>query len=295
MVDPQSHPSVLHLLTFMFVFVECGGWSSESPLSSTPIYDLFCFVECEHLIRRMLVVEPKRRYSLSQIKAHKWMQRDGGPPTQRPPSPEVSTAQPAQPRPGQRWVPPSQRPPRTEVSTAQSETVQPAGEYDPNTHAPSRIPSPPPPPPSPEVSKAYATPAQPGGEYRPPSACPARRWVPPKHPPVQSKTAQPRGEYCLPSPEMTTAQTPSRPVKDCPAQRWLPPKHPPTQSKTVQPEVSNTQTPCPVTARPAQRWVLPKHPPAQSGGEYHLPSPEVSTAQTPTRPPAHPAPAQPQR
>lgn len=31
------------------------------------------FLDCEHLIRHMLVVEPERRYSLKQIANHKWM------------------------------------------------------------------------------------------------------------------------------------------------------------------------------------------------------------------------------
>lgn len=30
-------------------------------------------VDCEHLIRHMLVVEPQRRYSLKQISQHRWM------------------------------------------------------------------------------------------------------------------------------------------------------------------------------------------------------------------------------
>lgn len=37
---------------------------------------LFCFfsLDCEHLIRHMLVVEPDRRYTLKQISQHRWMQ-----------------------------------------------------------------------------------------------------------------------------------------------------------------------------------------------------------------------------
>jgi len=33
----------------------------------------FMSTECEHLVRRMLVVDPKRRYTLTQIFAHKWL------------------------------------------------------------------------------------------------------------------------------------------------------------------------------------------------------------------------------
>lgn len=32
-----------------------------------------CLTECEHLIRRMLVLEPSRRYTIEQIKLHRWM------------------------------------------------------------------------------------------------------------------------------------------------------------------------------------------------------------------------------
>src|SRR6218665_1139352 len=29
--------------------------------------------ECEHLIRRMLVLDPRKRYTMSQIRQHKWI------------------------------------------------------------------------------------------------------------------------------------------------------------------------------------------------------------------------------
>ena len=32
--------------------------------------------DCEHLIRRMLCVDPSKRATLAQIKAHRWMQKD---------------------------------------------------------------------------------------------------------------------------------------------------------------------------------------------------------------------------
>ena len=35
----------------------------------------------------MLVLDPKKRYTISQIRHHKWMLRDGGAPKERPPSP----------------------------------------------------------------------------------------------------------------------------------------------------------------------------------------------------------------
>lgn len=34
---------------------------------------LSSFLDCEHLIRHMLVVEPERRLSLKQISQHRWM------------------------------------------------------------------------------------------------------------------------------------------------------------------------------------------------------------------------------
>lgn len=35
---------------------------------------LVSIVDCEHLIRHMLVVEPEKRYTLKQISQHRWMQ-----------------------------------------------------------------------------------------------------------------------------------------------------------------------------------------------------------------------------
>ncbi|XP_070551724.1 serine/threonine-protein kinase SIK2-like [Ptychodera flava] len=40
----------------------------------------FMSTECEQLIRRMLVIDPAKRYTIDQIKRHKWMLMDGGPP-----------------------------------------------------------------------------------------------------------------------------------------------------------------------------------------------------------------------
>jgi len=44
------------------------------------LYNLnnICIIlDCEKLIRHMLVVEPERRLSISQILAHSWMDEDG--------------------------------------------------------------------------------------------------------------------------------------------------------------------------------------------------------------------------
>lgn len=37
----------------------------------------------------MLVLDPSKRYTISMIKKHQWMQQDGGPPKQAPPSPVI--------------------------------------------------------------------------------------------------------------------------------------------------------------------------------------------------------------
>ena len=37
----------------------------------------FVFLECETLIRRMLVVKPKQRLTVPQILSHSWIQSDG--------------------------------------------------------------------------------------------------------------------------------------------------------------------------------------------------------------------------
>lgn len=47
----------------------------------------FMSTECENLIRRMLVLDPSKRFSISQIKKHKWMQLEEGQPKSSPPSP----------------------------------------------------------------------------------------------------------------------------------------------------------------------------------------------------------------
>ncbi|CAG5129271.1 unnamed protein product, partial [Candidula unifasciata] len=49
----------------------------------------FMSSECEHLIRRMLVLEPTKRYSIVQIRAHRWMQMEESYPSSAPPSPII--------------------------------------------------------------------------------------------------------------------------------------------------------------------------------------------------------------
>ncbi|XP_071177071.1 serine/threonine-protein kinase SIK2-like isoform X1 [Mytilus edulis] len=47
----------------------------------------FMTTDCENLIRRMLVLDPNKRFSINQIKKHKWMQSEEGQPKSTPPSP----------------------------------------------------------------------------------------------------------------------------------------------------------------------------------------------------------------
>jgi len=35
-----------------------------------------CLSDCEHLIRRMLVLDPKKRYTIEQIRRHRWMKAE---------------------------------------------------------------------------------------------------------------------------------------------------------------------------------------------------------------------------
>lgn len=46
------------------------------------LYLIYTVSDCEHLIRKMLVLDPARRLSLSQIKEHRWMVQEV--PSQRP-------------------------------------------------------------------------------------------------------------------------------------------------------------------------------------------------------------------
>lgn len=36
-------------------------------------FNIVFSIDCEHLIRRMLVLDPSKRLSIAQIKEHKWM------------------------------------------------------------------------------------------------------------------------------------------------------------------------------------------------------------------------------
>jgi serine/threonine protein kinase len=52
----------------------------------------FSLADCESLIRKMLVLEPNKRYSIAQIKKHRWMQMSV--PPSLPPTIPASTTQP---------------------------------------------------------------------------------------------------------------------------------------------------------------------------------------------------------
>ena len=53
----------------------CGALSIIVVFISNVIIPFFS--DCEHLIRRMLVRDPDRRYTIEQIKKHRWLLADG--------------------------------------------------------------------------------------------------------------------------------------------------------------------------------------------------------------------------
>lgn len=58
----------------MFLAVTWGWAVTFLPLAHEFVF--LCHPDCETLIRRMLVVDPTKRITISQIKQHKWMQAD---------------------------------------------------------------------------------------------------------------------------------------------------------------------------------------------------------------------------
>ncbi|KAH3702835.1 serine/threonine-protein kinase SIK2-like [Dreissena polymorpha] len=79
----------------LYVLV-CGALPFDGPnlqvlrvrvLSGRFRIPFFMSQECENLIRRMLVLEPSKRFTISQIKKHTWMQAEGGVARAAPPSP----------------------------------------------------------------------------------------------------------------------------------------------------------------------------------------------------------------
>ncbi|KAK2148531.1 hypothetical protein LSH36_492g05008 [Paralvinella palmiformis] len=61
----------------------------ERVLSGRFRIPFFMSTDCEHLTRRMLVLDPRKRYTMAQIKCHRWMLQGGGPPKDTPSSPLV--------------------------------------------------------------------------------------------------------------------------------------------------------------------------------------------------------------
>ena len=82
--------------------------------------------DCEHLIRRMLVLDPKKRYTIEQIRRHRWMR----PPPVSDDSPAATEPQQQQ----QQQQPPPPPPPSSSSSSSLSSSASlhsaGAGEYD---------------------------------------------------------------------------------------------------------------------------------------------------------------------
>lgn len=60
----------------MFFFICMNTFFQYACAKRITYVNIFA-LECEKLIRHMLVVEPERRLSISQILAHSWMGGDG--------------------------------------------------------------------------------------------------------------------------------------------------------------------------------------------------------------------------
>lgn len=59
-----------------FMSTGINWWCEDtlnSEISKTLFPTLFWFADCESLIRKMLVLDPNRRYTIPQIKQHRWM------------------------------------------------------------------------------------------------------------------------------------------------------------------------------------------------------------------------------
>lgn len=63
--------------------------SNEENFLLDNVHYFFFIAACEKLIRKMLVLDPSKRYTINMIKKHPWMQQDGGAPKQAPPSPVI--------------------------------------------------------------------------------------------------------------------------------------------------------------------------------------------------------------
>lgn len=77
------HQLLRKLLIPVFIDIKYRWW--ESFLANAWVWTgiftpcswvYLCHLDCETLIRRMLVVDPTKRITISQIKQHKWMQAD---------------------------------------------------------------------------------------------------------------------------------------------------------------------------------------------------------------------------
>ena len=78
---------------YFFLIIRCGCISCISCEVLNKIVLMGNFlVDCEHLLRRMLVLDPIRRYTVSQIKKHRWTTAEESPRIHMDP-PEVVRAE----------------------------------------------------------------------------------------------------------------------------------------------------------------------------------------------------------
>ncbi len=80
----NSARGYMYVIRFWEIVIIVTLWSFRRKclclLSS--LHSLYPLSDCEHLIRKMLVLDPAKRLSLSQIKEHRWMVQEV--PSQRP-------------------------------------------------------------------------------------------------------------------------------------------------------------------------------------------------------------------